>query len=88
MNFGLQETLRNSLADLQYSTARGSNDGVARPKRVTSFTVTKPASNESGLYTERVKGTKTIGSNPGQSRKSNGSSSNNVQTGSFNSKKA
>ena len=86
-NFGLQETLKKSLADLQFSTARGSNDDVARPKRVTSFNLNQQNPNESGLNTERVRNENTIRSNPGQNKKSNGSSSNNVKTGSFNSKK-
>ena len=76
------------MTDLQFSTARGSNEDVARPKRVTSFTVSKPKSNESGLNTERFKDTKTIRTNAVNNKRSNDSSSNNVQTGSFNSKRA
>ena len=76
------------MTDLQFSTARGSNEDVARPKRVTSFTVSKPKSNESGLNTERFGDPKTTRTNPGNNKRSNDSSSNNVQTGSFNSKRA
>lgn len=76
------------MTDLQFSTARGSNEDVARPKRVTSFTVSKPKSNESGLNTERFRDPKTIRTNAANNKRSNDSSSNNVQTGSFNSKRA
>ena len=72
-NFGNKDKKNQDMDDLQFSTARGSNDEVARPKRVTSFTVNKPKSNESGLNTEhesglnteRLRENKTIRSNPG-----------------------
>ena len=64
-NFGNKDKQNQNMDDLQFSTARGSNEEVARPKRVTSFTVSKPKSNESGLNTERLRENKTIRSNPG-----------------------
>ena len=75
---GIQEDIRQGLADLQYTTARESNGEIARPTRVTSFTETKHKKNESVLNTERLRGEKTIRSNPGENKRSNDSGSNNI----------
>ena len=78
LKFGVLEDMKQGLTDLQFSTARGSNEEIARPKRVTSFTETKHKKNESVLNTERLRGQKTIRSNPGENKRSNDSGSNNI----------
>ena len=76
-NFGISESIK--MSDMQPSTARdfydsnrNSIDGVARPKRVTSFTVNqaKSANNSGNNTAGNVKESQTMRSNPTMNKKS------------------